>query len=77
MTKQRTRLAQEASSMNKNNGRLDAVGGAEAFSPGDGMRGGARVYLRDFTFLSPEQEGQMLSLERRQCFDSFYCSGHR
>lgn len=58
--------------MNKNNGRLDAVGGAEASSAGNGMRGGARVYLRDFTFLSPEQEGQMLSLERRKCFDSFY-----
>ena len=30
------------------------------------------VYLRDFTFLSPEQEGRMLALETRKCFDSFY-----
>ena len=30
------------------------------------------VYLRDFTFLSQEQESRMLALEKRECFDSFY-----
>ena len=58
--------------MKKNGKRLDAVDGAETSSSGDGMRSGARVYLRDFTFLSLEQEGRMLNLERRECFDSFY-----
>ena len=58
--------------MKKKGKRLDDVGGAEASSSGDGMRRGARVYLRDFTFLSPEQEGRMLKLEKRRCFDSFY-----
>lgn len=58
--------------MKKDNTRLDDIGGAKAASSGDGMQGGARIYLRDFTFLSQEQEGQMLGLEQRRCFDSFY-----
>ncbi len=60
--------------MKKKGKRLDAVDGAETSSSGDGMRRGARVYLRDFTFLSPEQEGRMLKLEKRRCFDSFFRS---
>ena len=58
--------------MKKHDNRLGALGGGGASSSEDGMRRSARVYLRDFTFLSAEQEGRMLSLETRRCFDSFY-----